>query len=48
MSFERGIISTADRQRGLVRYGLPAIQVVIFLGLLSLLYFRLTRRWSAT
>ena len=24
---ERGIISTADRQRGLIRYGLPAIQV---------------------
>jgi multiple sugar transport system permease protein len=34
MSFERGIISTADRQRGLVRYGLPAIQVLIFLGVL--------------
>ena len=31
---ERGIISTADRQRGLVRYGLPAIQVVIFIAVL--------------
>jgi len=31
---ERGIISTADRQRGLIRYGLPAIQVLIFVGVL--------------
>ncbi|MFI5695171.1 carbohydrate ABC transporter permease [Kribbella sp. NPDC051586] len=29
---ERGIISTADRQRGLIRYGLPAIQVLIFIA----------------
>jgi multiple sugar transport system permease protein len=29
---ERGIISTADRQRPLVRYGLPAIQVLLFIG----------------
>jgi multiple sugar transport system permease protein len=29
---ERGIISTADRQRPLIRYGLPAIQVLLFIG----------------
>ncbi|HET6292963.1 MAG TPA: carbohydrate ABC transporter permease [Kribbella sp.] len=29
---ERGIISTADRQRPLVRYGLPTIQVLLFIG----------------
>ncbi|GAA2804887.1 carbohydrate ABC transporter permease [Kribbella solani] len=34
MSHERGIISTADRQRGIVRFGLPAIQVLIFVAVL--------------
>jgi multiple sugar transport system permease protein len=29
---ERGIISTADRQRPLVQYALPAIQVLLFIG----------------
>ncbi|WP_433169568.1 carbohydrate ABC transporter permease [Kribbella sp. CA-247076] len=32
MSHERGIISTADRKRSLVRYGLPTIQVMLFVG----------------
>ncbi|HEY0619668.1 MAG TPA: carbohydrate ABC transporter permease [Kribbella sp.] len=30
---ERGVISTADRQRPLVRYGLPAIQVLVLIGI---------------
>jgi multiple sugar transport system permease protein len=30
---ERGIISTADRQRPLIRYGLPTIQVLLFIGI---------------
>lgn len=34
MSYERGIISTKDRQRSVVRVGLPAIQVLIFIGVL--------------
>ncbi|MFI6681206.1 carbohydrate ABC transporter permease [Kribbella sp. NPDC050470] len=34
MSHERGIISVADRKRGLIRYGLPAIQVLLFIGVL--------------
>jgi multiple sugar transport system permease protein len=29
---ERGIISTADRQRPLIQYGLPLIQVLLFVG----------------
>jgi multiple sugar transport system permease protein len=29
---ERGIISTADRQRSLVRFGLTSIQVLLFIG----------------
>jgi multiple sugar transport system permease protein len=31
---ERGIISTADRKRPLIQYGLPAIQVLLFIGVL--------------
>ncbi|GAA1648796.1 carbohydrate ABC transporter permease [Kribbella alba] len=30
---ERGVISMADRQRPLVRYGLPAIQVLVLIGI---------------
>ncbi|TWD84142.1 multiple sugar transport system permease protein [Kribbella amoyensis] len=29
---ERGIVSIADRRRPLIRYGLPAIQVLLFIG----------------
>jgi multiple sugar transport system permease protein len=29
---ERGIISHADRKRSVIRYGLPAIQVLLFIG----------------
>jgi multiple sugar transport system permease protein len=32
MSDERGIISVADRKRSLIRYSLPAIQVLLFIG----------------
>jgi multiple sugar transport system permease protein len=32
MSDERGIISTADRKRSAIRYGLPTIQVLLFIG----------------
>jgi multiple sugar transport system permease protein len=32
MSHERGIISFADRKVSVVRYGLPAIQVLLFIG----------------
>jgi multiple sugar transport system permease protein len=31
---ERGIISTADRRRPLIRYGLPTVQVLLFVGVL--------------
>lgn len=31
---ERGIISAADRRRPLVRYGLPLVQVLLFVGVL--------------
>ena len=34
ISYERGIISTKDRQHTAVRYGLPAIQVLIFVAVL--------------
>ncbi|MFI7064217.1 carbohydrate ABC transporter permease [Kribbella sp. NPDC050124] len=32
MSHERAIISVADRKRPLIRYGLPTIQVLLFIG----------------
>ncbi|MEV6288076.1 carbohydrate ABC transporter permease [Kribbella sp. NPDC051770] len=32
MSHERGIISVADRKRTLIRFGLPTVQVLLFIG----------------
>ena len=32
--YERGIISAKDRQRSVVRVGLPVIQILIFIGVL--------------